>query len=464
MSQSIETTNGDNVTVSIKTNGSVQTTEVSTGSSTPVETSPEAAAADTFDNEVAIRPNAADEVPDLLKKVTSLGGAYANITDENTRAEFLDTARSLVYALETPREAMIRYCWSQSTLYAAIETCVDLGVFPVLSKDDTPKTATELAEATNADPAMLARLLKHLGAMGVIKETGPDTYRRNGFSTSLSAKRYSDAYPCMTGCITFGLTSLPAHLKNTSYRNPSDGRHAAFQDGYRTASHFFEYLQSHPAHAEQFNNHMTAYHQGRPSWMDPGFYPVASLTQGVGPTGTIGDEDVLLVDVGGGVGHDLSEFRRKWPDLPGRLVLQDLGEVIEQARAMNRATDAGAQGGIEAVVHDFFTEQPVKGARAYYMHSVLHDWTDADCRRILSNLVPALQRGYSKILINENVIPSTNAYWETTSLDIIMMADFASQERTEKQWHALVESVGLKVVKIWTVRRGVESLIECELA
>jgi hypothetical protein len=33
--------------------------------------------------------------------------------------------------------------------------------------------------------------------MGVIKETGPDTYKRNGFSTSLGAKRYSDAYPCM---------------------------------------------------------------------------------------------------------------------------------------------------------------------------------------------------------------------------------------------------------------------------
>jgi hypothetical protein len=98
------------------------------------------------------------------------------------------------------------------------------------------------------------------------------------------------------------------------------------------------------------------------------------------------------------------------------------------------------------------------------MHSVLHDWTDADCRRILSNLVPAMKRGYSKILINENVIPSTNAYWETTSLDIIMMADFASQERTETQWRMLVESVGLKIVKIWTVRRGVESLIECELA
>jgi hypothetical protein len=72
--------------------------------------------------------------------------------------------------------------------------------------------------------------------------------------------------------------------------------------------------------------------------------------------GVAGD-DVLLVDVGGGVGHDLAEFRRKWPGVKGRLVLQDLGEVIEQAKAMNRETERG----VEATVHDFFTEQPVKG-------------------------------------------------------------------------------------------------------
>ncbi|KAL3478271.1 S-adenosyl-L-methionine-dependent methyltransferase [Aspergillus californicus] len=453
MTQDIGVAHGEDATVTIKTNSTVQTEEIQTGNSSPVsESGPDVA--EPFDNEVAIRPNDIDEVPDLMKKVAALSEAYSASSDEDTRAEFLDTARSLVTALETPREAMIRYCWSQSTLYAAIETCVDLGVFTVLSRDDSPKTATELAEATKADAGMLARLLKHLGAMGVIRETGPDEYRRNGFSTSLSAKRYSDAYPCMTGCITFGLTSLPAHLKKTGYQNPSDGCNTAFQDGYRTSSHFFQFLKDHPAHAEQFNNHMTAYHQGRPSWMDVGFYPVESLTEGL----PIGSEDVLLVDVGGGVGHDLSEFHRKWPTLPGRLVLQDLPEVIEQAKVMNPSTK------IEHTGHNFFEEQPIKGARAYYMHSVLHDWADADCRRILSNMVPALKPGYSKILINENVIPSTKAYWETTSLDIIMMADFASQERTEKQWHALVGSVGLKITKIWTKRRGVESLIECELA
>lgn len=98
------------------------------------------------------------------------------------------------------------------------------------------------------------------------------------------------------------------------------------------------------------------------------------------------------------------------------------------------------------------------------MHSVLHDWTDGDCLKILKNIVPAMKAGYSKILINENVIPATNAYWETTSLDIIMMADFASTERTAGDWKSLVESAGLRITKIWSAQRGVESLIECELA
>lgn len=102
------------------------------------------------------------------------------------------------------------------------------------------------------------------------------------------------------------------------------------------------------------------------------------------------------------------------------------------------------------------------GARAYYMHSVLHDWPDEVCRKILANLTPAMRRGYSKLLINENVIPDTGAYWETTSLDFIMMS-VGSSERTEHHWHALLNSCGLNIVNIWTAQRGVESLIECEL-
>lgn len=103
------------------------------------------------------------------------------------------------------------------------------------------------------------------------------------------------------------------------------------------------------------------------------------------------------------------------------------------------------------------------GARAYYMHSVLHDWPDNVCERILANVKDAMKQGYSKLLINENVVPDVQAHWETTALDMMMLALFASRERTRAQWTHLLEGLaGFKIVKFWDVGNGVESVIECE--
>ena len=74
---------------------------------------------------------------------------------------------------------------------------------------------------------------------------------------------------------------------------------------------------------------------------------------------------MFLVDVGGDMGHDLQEFRTKYPDILGWLVLQDQVEVIAQiVQPLN---------GIELAVHDFFTPQPIKGklsepASTYELH------------------------------------------------------------------------------------------------
>ena len=68
----------------------------------------------------------------------------------------------------------------------------------------------------------------------------------------------------------------------------------------------FEYLNKHSPLGEQFDHHMSGYRQGRPSWMDHGFYPVQkNLVEGLDTS----DDAVLLVDVGGGHGHDIQEFR-----------------------------------------------------------------------------------------------------------------------------------------------------------
>lgn len=99
------------------------------------------------------------------------------------------------------------------------------------------------------------------------------------------------------------------------------------------------------------------------------------------------------------------------------------------------------------------------------MHSVLHDWPDSVCKTILKRLAAAMKPGYSKLLINENIIPDTGADWQATALDMMMITLFSSKERTKSDWYELLEApeLGLKIAGIWSVPGGVESLIECEL-
>lgn len=91
----------------------------------------------------------------------------------------------------------------------------------------------------------------------------------------------------------------------------------------------------------------------------------------------------------------------------------------------------------------------LKGARVYYMRNILHDYPDERCVNILHQIMPAMTQD-SAILIDEMVMPIKGAHWHATSLDLLMMATLASLERTEDHWRALLDSAGLKMVKIWT--------------
>lgn len=43
----------------------------------------------------------------------------------------------------------------QATLYACLETAVDLGLFKVLARDEKPKAASDLAQAVGADAKLV---------------------------------------------------------------------------------------------------------------------------------------------------------------------------------------------------------------------------------------------------------------------------------------------------------------------
>ncbi|KAI1473357.1 putative O-methyltransferase [Daldinia eschscholtzii] len=405
-----------------------------------------------LDPEIALKPCDLNSLVTHVRKINELAASVSPV-NHGARHELVEAARRLVRALETPRETMIKHCWAQPSTMTAITTGVELGLFKAMAEDDgKSKKSTELAQNVGADPALIARLLRHMGAMGYVKETGVDEYAPTNFTKSLCLPIIGAGYPLLSGAVLSSTIKFHEYVKKADYKVPSNVSDGPFQYAYDTNKNFFEYVHDHPPYGDLFNLHMSGYHQGRASWMDPGFFPVQEkLVNGAERN----EEAVFLVDIGGSIGHDIQEFLIKHPSVPGRLILQDLPAVIDQISTLD--------GRIERMAHDFFEEQPIRGSRAYYMHSILHDWPDEQCIKILIQLSKSMKPGYSKLLLNENVIPPVGAYWEATALDIIMMTAFSSRERTSREWESLLRSSGLRICKIWTVDTGTESLIECEL-
>ena len=115
--------------------------------------------------------------------------------------------------------------------------------------------------------------------------------------------------------------------------------------------------------------------------------------------------------------------------------------------------------------HDFFAEQPVKDAKAYYLRAVLHDWPDKQALKILGSIREAMG-SESILLVNETVMPESNVPLYSALADFAMMAGFSSMERTQVQYKALLEEAGFAVVGVWTPRNptpGSGTLIEAVL-
>ena len=51
----------------------------------------------------------------------------------------------------------------------------------------------------------------------------------------------------------------------------------------------------------------------------------------------------------------------------------------------------------------------------------------------------------SIILVDDIVAPNQGVTWQVTQIDLTMMIAGASMERTEAQWDALFDSVGLRI-------------------
>ncbi|KAI0816531.1 S-adenosyl-L-methionine-dependent methyltransferase [Xylaria sp. FL0064] len=388
---------------------------------------------------------------DAAKASTDFVAAAESILasqDETARKQLLGTAMRATAMLEAPLDTVWRMIVSPHAP-AALMTLIKAGVIQEIAKSDSPITAEHLSKTSGADKLLIVRLLRPLSALGVVKETRQEEYARTPITKILVDRSMLGGYQFMFSAATRSLANLPFYLEKTRFKHVS-GAPGPFQDAHRTSDNMFPWLISDPAMMSNFNAFMAGQRADRKQWFD--FFDVDNFLL----KDTKNDPDaVLLIDIGGGEGYDIAEFHRRFPNAPGRLILQDLPLVINSIQDLTPK--------VERQQHGFVQPQPIKGARCYYFRSIFHNWPDADCVKILQNIAAAMTPGYSKLLMSEFVLPSSNTPLYPALLDVNMMALLNGMERTEAQFTELLEAAGLNVVKFWSVGAETEGLVEAVL-
>ncbi|TIC95421.1 O-methyltransferase af390-400 [Colletotrichum higginsianum] len=377
-------------------------------------------------------------------------GLVDSVENEDDRVRVLSTLYELVGKIESPWDALVRLSLSQPMTSAALKVLRDLRLFERWQQNgNSPMTSAQLAGLANGcDAALLHRLLRLLAANHLVEMTPDGKYKPTQFCMKLAEPDFGITAEFYRQYFIPMCTHMPEYFAKIGYQNPRKSRATIFDSTFNYGGGLFKYLEEHPDQGEIFNVVQKTSTSIQARWTS--IYPSHRLL----------DYDPklpLLVDVGGSAGQDIQCFYEKHPETASGLYLEDLPSVLaDKASSLAR--------GINKVPYDFFTPQPIKHARAYYMHQILHDWPDRPARKILQMQKTAMRPGYSRILIHDHVMNDDGpVHPHAASYDMGMMAFGSAQERTEKEWEALITSAGLRIVKIWRIASAAQGVIEVDL-
>jgi O-methyltransferase domain/Dimerisation domain len=327
----------------------------------------------------------------------------------------------------SPQEVMNRMLtgyWTTQALYVAAK----LGIADLLTHG--PRSADDLAQATEVHAPSLYRLLRALASMGVFAEDGAAR-----FSLTPLAECLRSGVPGSQRALA--IMSGEEHYKawGELLYSVRTGK-IAFDKLYGMP--VFDFLSKNLEQAKVFDAAMVGVH-GRET---------AAMTDAYDFSG-IG----VLADIGGGNGSLLTTVLTKHPALRG--ILYDLPGVTERAEADLQA--AGLADRCRVVGGNFFDSVPV-GADAYLMRHIIHDWEDEKATKILRNVHRAMGEG-GRLLVVEGVIPPGNDPCFGKLLDLTMLTIPGGKERTEEEYRALFETGGFQLTRIVPTKAEV-SVIE----
>lgn len=297
----------------------------------------------------------------------------------------------------------------------ALAVAAELGIADLVSEG--PRSAAELATATGTDPAALYRLLRALASIGVFHEDDGERFALTGMGELLRRDHPQSIDPAVrmfcadyqwrawrelgysvrTGANAVSHT-LGMDVWEHRRRNPRDG--AVFDAAMRTMA------------ATYAAGILNAYDFGRHR---------------------------VVADIGGGTGALLAAILGIFPAVSG--ILAEQPQILQEAS--NVLTTAGVRDRVTLVECDFFAEVP-RGADAYVLLRVLHDWGDEDALRALRRVGEAMEPS-ARLLVIDGVVGPPNEDPLTKFLDLMMLVSAGGRERTEVEWRSLLDTAGFRV-------------------
>ena len=127
-----------------------------------------------------------------------------------------------------------------------------------------------------------------------------------------------------------------------------------FQKAFNTELAAFDWLVQHPERFASLQKIMTSLKSI--DWTT-GFDLIDQEAQKVSSGPTESSTKPFFVDVGGGYGHQCIMLAKKYPNLLGHLVLQDLPEAVKKLPVIE---------GVKTEAYNFFEKQPITGMQFHF--------------------------------------------------------------------------------------------------
>ncbi|EHY57686.1 hypothetical protein HRR83_005406 [Exophiala dermatitidis] len=391
-----------------------------------------------------------EEVQKQIKAISEAAATYdpgKAAHDFVGRTKIISQARELIDSLTDPDDLPLVHI-GQAMDLVALRSLMHIGVFAQIPSQGSISLSS-LSQATKAEESLLERLLRILVCVGFVRQLENGEYAHTRLSRTYAVMPGPGMYfQFIYDEAGFVLSNFHRYLQEKGYKEPDDQRYSPYtwragQEG-KTV---WEVMAQQPERLQAFQAGIAASSTGIPLTR---FYDFSKLKTE--------DDRPVLVDIGGGNGQSILRIMEAHPDIPAnRFILQELKEPAEVAKGV-------LPQGVVIMEHDFFGPQPVKGAKAYMLRRVLHDYSDAVCIDILKQIVPAMASD-SVVLIADFVFPDapSPADLPIAAIDLVVM-NMGGKERSEQGFKKILQAAGLEFIATYRSEAGFGAFIEARRA